>query len=89
MTKLEQIVRLFAENEDAEKVLKEAKTKEEAISLLGQFGIDVTVDEFDEIGRQILSEELPEELLEFVAGGSWKGFWKGVGDFFRGFLDAF
>ena len=89
MTKLEQIVRLFAENASAEETLKAAKSKEEAIALLAQFGIEVTEEEFNSIGKQVLSDELPEEMLEFVAGGSWKGFMKGVRDFFKGFLEAF
>ena len=88
-SKLAQIARLFGENEQAEALLKSAKTKEEAVKLLGQFGVNVTVEEFVQIGKEVLSDELSEDVLELVAGGSWSGFWNGVKDFFRGFLDAF
>lgn len=87
--KISAIVKLFSENEQAEAALKAAKTKEEAVAILGQYGIEVTVEEFVQIGKEITSDELSEELLMLVSGGSWKGFWHGVKDFFQGFLDAF
>ena len=87
-SKLAQIAQLFAENEQAEALLKSAKTKEEAVAILAQFGVDVTVEEFTQIGKEVLSDELSEDVLELVAGGSWSGFWNGVKDFFKGFADA-
>lgn len=86
--KLMQIARLFAENEQAKALLQDAKSKEEAIAILAQFGVIVTPEEFAQIGQEVLSDELSEDVLELVAGGSWSGFWNGVKDFFRGFLDA-
>ena len=87
--KINQIVQLFAENDQAEAALSQAKTVDEAVALLVQYGVDITVEEFVKIGKEITSDELSEEMLMLVAGGSWKGFWKGVKDFFQGFLDAF
>ena len=89
--KLEQIVQLFADNENAEAQLKQAKTVEDAVAILAQYGIDLTVDEFKEIGREVTNDELSEDMLEFVSGGKgfWSKAWRGVKDFFHGFLDAF
>lgn len=87
--KITQIVQLFAENEKAEAELKKAKTVDDAVALLAQYGVEMTVEEFIKIGKEITSDELSEEMLMLVAGGSWKGFWRGVRDFFQGFLDAF
>jgi len=87
--KLEQIGKLFAENENAEATLKSAKTVEEAVALLKELGVDITVEEFKELGKEITSDELSEDMLAMVSGGSWKGFWRGVRDFFQGFLDSF
>jgi len=89
MTKLDQIVQLFAENPEAQEALNGAKTKEEAVAMLCQYGVDITVEEFVEIGKKITSDELTEDMLEYVAGGSWASFWRGVRDFFKGFADAF
>ena len=87
--KISKIVQLFAENPEAEKALKAATTIEDAVALLCQYGVETTVEEFKQMGREITSDELSEELLMMVSGGSWKGFWIGVRDFFQGFLDAF
>ena len=88
--KVSQFVQLFAENEDAAKALNSAKTKEEAVSILGQYGVDITVEEFVRIGKEITSDELSEDMLMLVSGGGWWGsFWGGVKDFFQGFLDAY
>lgn len=87
--KISQIGRLFSENERAAEALRNTKTKEEAVAILGQYGIDITVEEFIEIAKEINSDELSEEMLMLVSGGSWSGFWRGVRDFFQGFLDAF
>lgn len=86
--KLIQVARVFAENEQAEALLKSAKTKEEAVAILAQFGVNVTVDEFVQIGTEVISDELSEDVLELVAGGSWKGFWQGFVDFWHGLLDS-
>ena len=87
--KISQIGKLFSENEAAMEALKNAETKEEAGDILGRYGIEITVEEFIEIAKEINSDELSEEMLMLVSGGSWSGFWKGVKDFFQGFLDAF
>ena len=88
--KITQIMRLFEENEQAEAALKSAQTKEEAVAILGQYGIAITVEEFIQIGRELTSDELSEDMLALVAGGGFlKKAWNAVKDFFHGFLDAF
>lgn len=89
--KISSIVQLFAENEQAEAALKEAKSVAEAVALLAQYGIEMTEEEFVATGKEITSDELSEEMLMLVAGGGkgWNKFWGGVRDFFQGFLDAF
>ena len=87
--RIAKIGQLFLDNEQAKEALKEAKTPEEAVEVFKQYGIEMTKEEFIEIGKGITSDELSEEMLVLVAGGSWKGFWRGVKDFFQGFLDAF
>ena len=89
-SKLMEIMKLFSENEQAESLLKQAKTKEEAVALLNELGVSITVEEFVQIGKEIMSDELSEDMLTLVAGGGfWGSVWKGVKDFFHGFLDAF
>lgn len=88
--KVSQITKLFAENDAAAEALKAAQTKEEAIDIFAQYGIELTVEEFEQIGKEVTSDELSEEMLMMVAGGGWlKKAWNGVVDFFHGFLDAF
>ena len=58
-SKLAQIARLFGENEQAEALLKSAKTKEEAVKLLGQFGVNVTVEEFVQIAKRLSAMNCP------------------------------
>ena len=89
--KFEMIMKLFSENEKAGEILKEAKSVEEAVDLLAQMGVEITVEEFKEMGKQLESDELSEDMLEFVAGGKGAGkkVWKAVKDFFHGFFDAF
>lgn len=84
------ITKLFAENSEAAAALKAAQTKEEAVELFKGYGINITVEEFIEIGKEITSDELSEEMLLLVSGGGWlRNAWNGVRDFFHGFLDAF
>lgn len=82
--KLTQVARLFAENEQAEALLKDAKTKEDALSILSRFGINITPEELTRIGQEVLSDELSEDMLELVAGGgvNWSRVWRNVRDFF-------
>lgn len=91
MNKITAIVNLFAENEQAEAALKNAKSMEEAVALLAQYGIEMTEEEFLEAAREMSADELSEDMLLMVAGGAsgWQKFWRGVRDFFQGFLDAF
>lgn len=87
--KISEIVRLFAENEQAKEALNAAKSPEEAIAIFAQYGIEITIEEFKQIAHEITSDELSEEMLMMVSGGGWWGkFWGGVKDFFQGFLDA-
>lgn len=88
--KVNQIARLFEENKEAEAALKNAKTVDEAVAILGQYGINVTAEEFVQIGKELTSDELSEEMLALVSGGGWgRKVWGAVKDFFHGFLDAF
>ena len=91
--KLNKILQLFADHQEAEEMLKTAKTQEEAVNILGRFGVEITVEEFVQLAKEVTSDELSEEMLLMVAGGGfkegWNKFWGGVRDFFQGFLDAF
>jgi len=87
--KIEQIGRLLEENDEVASLLKASKSIDDAVEILKKQGIEVTKEEFIQMGKMITSEELSEDMLEMVSGGSWKGFWKGVKSFFQGFLDAF
>ena len=88
--KTSQIARLFEENKEAAEALKNANTKEEAVALLCRYGVDITVEEFVQIGREVTSDELSEEMLMLVSGGGWLGkAWNTVTAIFHGFLDAF
>ena len=88
--KISQIMRLFEENEQAKEALKSAATKEDAVVILAQYGVEITVEEFTQIGKEITSDELSEEMLMLVSGGGvLKNAWNAVKDFFHGFLDAF
>ena len=86
--KINQIVKLFEEHEE---LLKSAATKEEAVAIMNQLGVEITVEEFVAIGKEITADELSEEMLMLVSGGGnpFKKVWKAVKDFFQGFLDAF
>lgn len=88
--KVNQIAQLFEENKEAEAALKNAATKEDAVSILNQYGVVITLDEFIQIGKEITNDELSEEMLSLVTGGGWLSkAWNAVKDFFHGFLDAF
>lgn len=87
--KIKQIAELFDNNKEAETTLKSASTKEEAVDILNRYGIEITVEEFVQIGKEITSDELSEEMLNLVSGGGWRDVWNGIVDFFHGFLDAF
>lgn len=88
--KMNQIVKLFDENSEAEAALKSAQTKEDAVALLNRYGVEISVEEFVEMGKEVASNELSEEMLMLVAGGGWaRKAWGAFKDFFQGFLDAF
>lgn len=85
--KINQIVKLFDEHEE---LLKSAATKEEAVAIMNQLGVEISVEEFVAIGKEITADELSEEMLMLVSGGGFlKKVWNAVRDFFHGFLDAF
>lgn len=86
---VQKIAQLLETNAEAEAALKKAATVDEAVATLCHYGVDITAEEFVQIGREVTSGELSEDMLMMVSGGSWKGFWSGLRDFFQGFLDAF
>lgn len=92
--KIIQIGRLFADSEQAATLLNSANTVNEVVDILGQYGVELTEDEFIQIGKEIVNNELSEEMLDMVVGGgkfaaACAKAWQAVKDFVRGFLDAF
>lgn len=80
------IIKLFESNPDAKDALVGLTSIPEAISILDQYGVQITEEEFAEYVEAMHSEEIPEELLEYVVGGG--KLWDFVQGFFDGFYDA-
>ena len=79
------LVELTKDN-DFLKALLDTKTDLEAVKLFADKGIKMIEEECNDIRNIIVEglsnivkceEEMTDEELESVAGGSWKGFWKG------------
>lgn len=85
-TKFESIVNLVESNPEAKEALTGLTSIDEAVSILGQYGVQITIEEFAEYVKAMHSDEIPEELLEYVAGGGKFGDW--VQGFFDGFYDS-
>jgi len=86
--KLEAIVKLVESNTEAKKALDGLTSVEKAVSVLNQYGVQITEEEFAEYVEAMHSDEIPAELLEFVAGGSWRGVRNWLKGFFDGFYDS-
>ena len=65
------------------------KSAEEAISFLSDLGVTITKEELQEFHKMLKEEndELSEEQLMFVAGGSWSSWWKRFKSVVRGIFD--
>lgn len=84
--KLAEIAKLFGTNPEAKNVLTGINSIPEAVSVLSQYGVQITEEEFVEYVKAAHSDEIPEELLEYVAGGG--KFWNFLQGFFDGFYDS-
>ena len=69
------------------KALLNAKDEFESVKLFAEKGVTMIEEECRDIRKIIVDsvagilesdEEMTDEELELVAGGSWKGFWKGL-----------
>ena len=88
MTEIIRKLSIFLEeNEDGVSRVKAAHSKEEALSILAEYGITMTAEQFEQLKENVLNDELSPEMLELVSGGGKA--WIEICDFFRGFLSAF
>lgn len=76
------IYALMAANEEVGAKLAGIKSAEEAVAILAENGLNVTVEDLKEMLTVVRAEEIPVELLDLVAGGGK------VKDFFWGFCDG-
>lgn len=76
------IYTLMQNDEEIGAKLAAIKNPEEAIAILAENGISVTADDLKDMITTLSADELPEELLDLVAGGGK------VKDFFWGFFDG-
>lgn len=84
--KLEAIINLIEGNPEAKDALMGLTSVTDAVAVLNRYGIQITDEEFAEYVTAIHSDEIPEELLEYVAGGgAFRNWLKG---FFDGFYDS-
>ena len=83
--KFKAIVELIESNPAAKEALIGLTSVEEAVAVLNQYGVQVTAEEFAAYVNAMHSDEIPAELLEYVAGGSFRGWLQG---FFDGFYDS-
>lgn len=81
--KLNAIIKLVEGNPEAKEALDGLNNIDEAVSVLNRYGVEITAEEFAECVQAMHSDEIPEELLEYVAGGGK------VRDWFQGFMDGF
>lgn len=73
---------LMQNDEEIGKKLAAVKSAKEAIAILAENNIAVTEDELKEMVSVLKAEEIPEELLDLVAGGGK------FSDFLWGFCDG-
>jgi len=84
--KFEAIVNLLENNQEAKAALDGLTSISEAVSILNQYGVQISEEEFAEYVKAMHADEIPEELLEYVAGGGKFRDW--LQGFFDGFYDA-
>lgn len=84
--KFEAIIKLLETNPEAKDALSGLTSIPEAVAILSQYGVQITEEEFVEYVKAMHSDEIPEELLQFVVGGG--KFWDFIQGFFDGFYDA-
>jgi len=83
--KLDAIVKLMESNPEAKEALTGLTSVPEAVAVLNRYGVAITEEEFVGYVKLMHSEELPEEVLEYVSGGGWRQWLQG---FFDGFYDS-
>lgn len=79
---IKSIFSLMAANEDVAAKLAGISSPEEAIAILSENNINVSVDDLKEMVDALHGDEIPVEMLDMVAGGGK------VVDFFWGFCDG-
>lgn len=80
------IVKLIETNPEAKEALTGLTSIDEAVAVLNRYDVQITAEEFAEYVQAMHSDEIPEEFLEYVAGGG--KFWDWMQGFWDGFYDA-
>lgn len=80
--KIESIYHLMEVNEEVAAKLSSTASPADAVAILAEHNIDVTIEDLKEMVDIFSGEELPVEMLDLVAGGGK------VRDFFWGFCDG-
>lgn len=80
------IVKLIETNPEAKEALNGLTSVDEAVAVLNRYDVQITVEEFVEYVQAMHSDEIPEELLEYVSGGG--KFWDWMQGFWDGFYDS-
>lgn len=77
-------------NEAANEKLENANNLDEVVAILGEYGVEVTVAELQEVISKSSDDELSVESLDMVAGGNWlKKAWGHVKSALNGLFDGF
>ena len=79
--KMKEIQALMANDEDAAEKLTNSKSREETVKVLSEYNIKLDDNDINELKQMLSSDEIPDELLELVAGGGFR-------DWFWGFCDG-
>jgi len=85
-TKFKEIAQLVESNPEAKEALTGLTSVEKAVSILNQYGVQISQEEFIGYVKAMHADEIPEELLESVAGGG--KFWSWMQGFWDGFYDS-
>jgi len=85
-TKFMEIAKLVESNPAAKEALTGLTSVEKAVSVLNDYGVQISQEEFIEYVKAMHADEIPEELLETVAGGG--KFWDWMQGFWDGFYDS-
>ena len=80
------IANLAESNPEAKNALTGLTSIPEAVAILAQYGVQISEEEFAEYVQAMHADEIPEELLEYVAGGG--KFWSWMQGFWDGFYDS-